>query len=155
MAKRSAGLLLFRKAPGGIEVFLVHPGGPLWAKKDDGAWSIPKGEYLLEEDALAAARREFQEETGFTAQGDFLPLGEVKQNSGKLVMAWAVEQDIDASAIRSNTFEMPWPPRSGRICAFPEVDRAGWFSIAEARSKLLPAQCAFLDRLLENTKGRR
>jgi predicted NUDIX family NTP pyrophosphohydrolase len=146
MPKRSAGLLLFRRTSE-IEVFLVHPGGPFWAKKDDGAWSLPKGEYAEEEDALLAAKREFQEETGFRVDGDFLPLGELKQKGGKMVTAWAVEGDVDAASVMSDTFSMEWPPRSGRIQEFPEVDRAGWFSVAMARGKLLKGQVGFVDRL--------
>jgi predicted NUDIX family NTP pyrophosphohydrolase len=151
MPRRSAGLLLHRSRDGGREVLLVHPGGPFWAKKDDGAWSIPKGEYLPEEDALEAARREFEEELGSAPPADAEPraLGEVRQGSGKLVTAWAVEGDLDATAAHSNTFELEWPPRSGRRQAFPEIDRAEWFPLARAREKLLPAQVAFLDRLEE------
>ena len=124
MTKRSAGLLLYRRSERGTEVFLVHPGGPFWAKKDLGAWSIPKGEYAEDEAALAAARREFQEETGFAIEGDFLDLGTVRQTGGKLVTAWALEGDCDPSAVHSNTFEMEWPPRSGKKQTFPEIDRA-------------------------------
>jgi predicted NUDIX family NTP pyrophosphohydrolase len=144
--KRSAGILLFRRKPA-FEVFLVHPGGPFWAKKDAGAWSIPKGEYVEGEDPLAAARREFEEETGAPIEGEFIALGEVKQSGGKTVIAWALEGEVDAASIRSNTFSMEWPPRSGRMQEFPEVDRAGWFSTAGAFEKLLPAQAAFLGRL--------
>jgi predicted NUDIX family NTP pyrophosphohydrolase len=147
MPKRSAGLLLFRKSTE-LEIFLVHPGGPFWAKKDDGAWSLPKGEYSEEEDALLAAKREFREETGFCVDGDFLPLGELKQPGGKVVKAWAVERDVDAALVKSNTFSIEWPPKSGKTKEFPEVDRAGWFSPALARSKLLKGQVGFVDRLL-------
>jgi len=127
----------------------VHPGGPYWAKRDLGAWSIPKGEYDDDEDPLACARREFAEELGSEPPAGTEPvdLGEVRQKGGKVVMAWAIAGDLDAAAIRSNTFEMEWPPRSGRRQAFPEVDRAGWFEAAEAREKLVPAQAAFVDRL--------
>ena len=148
MAKRSAGLLLFRRTDRGVEVFLIHPGGPLWTHKDGGAWSIPKGESLDNEDPLEAARRETLEETGFAVEGDFLPLGEIRLSSGKIVSAWACETDFDAAGMRSNTFSMEWPPRSGKMNEFPEADRGAWFSIAEARVKILPAQSAFLDRLL-------
>ena len=149
MAKQSAGLLIYRRGGDAIEVFLVHPGGPFWAKKDDGAWSIPKGEYLPGEDPLLAAKREVTEETGVTASGDCVPLGEVKQAGGKLVRAWACEMDFDASTIVSNTFSMEWPPKSGRMQEFPEVDRAAWFSIPRAKQKLIAAQVAFVDRLLD------
>ena len=152
MPKRSAGLLMYRRRAGGIEVFLVHPGGPFWAKKDSGAWSIPKGEYLDHEDPLDAAKREFQEETGFTAQGSFIHLSEVKQPGGKSVVAWAVEGDCDPAALRSNTFPMEWPPRSGRQIQAPEIDRGAWFEIGEARSRLLAGQRPFLDRLLEHLR---
>ena len=150
-AKRSAGILLHRKAEdGSVEVLLVHPGGPFWAKKDLGAWSIPKGEYQDGEDALAAARREFAEELGSPiTDGDLVELGEVRQRGGKVVTAWALEGDIDADAIRSNTFTMEWPPRSGSMREFPEVDRAGWFGLDEARERILPAQAPLLDRLAE------
>jgi predicted NUDIX family NTP pyrophosphohydrolase len=147
MPKRSAGLLLFRRSTE-LEIFLVHPGGPFWAKKDDGAWSLPKGEYSEEEDALLAAQREFQEETGFRVEGDFLPLGELKQPGGKIVTAWAVAGDVDAASVKSNTFSIEWPPKSGRMRAFPEVDRASWFPVAMARNKLLKGQIEFVDRLL-------
>jgi predicted NUDIX family NTP pyrophosphohydrolase len=146
MAKQSAGLLLFRRKAG-LEVFLVHPGGPFWAKKDLGVWSIPKGEYREGEDAFAAARREFAEETGFLPDGDFRALGEIRQAGGKRVKAWAVEGDCDPAAFRSNTFTMEWPPRSGKRREFPEVDRAAWFPIAEARRKIHPAQAIWLDAL--------
>jgi len=150
MAKLSAGLLLHRGAPPAVEVLLVHPGGPFWAKKDGGAWSIPKGEYADGDDPLAAALREFREELGVPApDGERLALGEVRQAGGKRVAAWAVQADLDVSAIESNTFELEWPPRSGRIQRFPEVDRAGWFGPAEAREKLLKGQLPFLDRLEE------
>jgi predicted NUDIX family NTP pyrophosphohydrolase len=148
MPKRSAGLILYRRGDDGIEVFLVHPGGPFWAKKDLGSWSIPKGEYVEGEDALAAARREFHEETGFTADGSFTPLGELKQSGGKIVSAWAIEGDCDPAQLQSNTFQLEWPPRSGRKIEVPEVDRGAWFSIEEARTKLLTGQISFLDRLL-------
>ncbi len=147
MPKISAGLLLYRLRQGEPEVFLVHPGGPFWAKKDAGAWSIPKGEPSPGEDLLAAARREFQEETGHGIAGEFLALAPVRQPSGKIVHAWAVEADIDAGAIRSNSFELEWPPRSGRRQAFPEVDRAAWLGLAEARVKITKGQLGLLDQL--------
>jgi predicted NUDIX family NTP pyrophosphohydrolase len=147
MPKTSAGILMFRRAGDSIELFLIHPGGPFWAKKDAGAWSIPKGEYGPDELPLDAARREFNEETGFAVDGDFIPLPAIKQKGGKIVSAWAVEGDIDASAIRSNTFFVEWPPRSGRQVEFPEVDKAGWFNPAEARLKINAAQAAFIDAL--------
>jgi predicted NUDIX family NTP pyrophosphohydrolase len=151
---RSAGILLYRLAEGAPEVLLVHPGGPFWARKDAGAWSIPKGEHDDDEDAQACALREFAEETGTALSPDRLAdLGTVLLKSGKLVAAWAVEGDLDADTIRSNTFELEWPPRSGRSQAFPEVDRAGWFGFETAREKLNPAQGAFLDRLLALLAG--
>lgn len=148
MAKLSAGLVMYRRRGGGLEVFLVHPGGPFWAKKDAGAWSIPKGEYAEGEDALAAAQREFEEETGFVARGDFVDLGTVKQPGGKVVRAWAIEGDCDPAELKSNMFEMEWPPRSGRLAEFPEVDRAGWFSVEEARERILKGQLPLLDALV-------
>jgi predicted NUDIX family NTP pyrophosphohydrolase len=146
--RRSAGILLHRRGADGVEVLLVHPGGPFWAKKDAGAWSIPKGEHDDGEEAQACALREFEEETGSApAPGELTDLGTVRQKSGKVVQAWALEGDLDADAIRSNTFTTEWPPRSGRQQTFPEVDRAQWFSLAEARERINPAQAAFLDRL--------
>jgi predicted NUDIX family NTP pyrophosphohydrolase len=145
---RSAGILLYRIRGGEAEVLLVHPGGPFWARKDAGAWSIPKGEHDDDEDAQACALREFEEETGTALRPTALAdLGTVRLKSGKLVSAWAVEGDLDADAIASNTFELEWPPRSGRTQQFPEVDRAGWFALEAAREKLNPAQAALLDRL--------
>lgn len=145
---RSAGILLHRWTERGPEVLLVHPGGPYWARKDAGAWSIPKGEHGDDEDPEACARREFEEETGHALPvGTLTELGEVRLKSGKHVAAWAAQGDLDAEAIRSNTFELEWPPRSGRTQSFPEVDRAGWFGLDEAREKLNPAQAAFVDRL--------
>ncbi|WP_161928777.1 NUDIX domain-containing protein [Gordonia crocea] len=152
MASHSAGLLLYRAAadPGGFEVLLVHPGGPFWARKDAGAWSIPKGEYEAAEDPLAAARREFGEETGSPApEGTEIDLGEAVQRGGKVVRAFALRGDLDAAAVVSNTFEMVWPPKSGQVREFPEVDRAEWFTAADAADKLNPAQAVFLDRLAE------
>jgi predicted NUDIX family NTP pyrophosphohydrolase len=151
VARRSAGILLHRRRDAaGLEVLLVHPGGPFWAKKDAGAWSIPKGEHDDGEDAQACAVREFAEETGSApAPGELRDLGEVRQRGGKVVRAWALAGDLDAEAIRSNTFEVEWPPRSGRRQTFPEVDRAAWFGLDEARERINPAQAAFLDRLRE------
>ena len=148
MIKRSAGLLLFRTTNGFVEVFLVHPGGPFFVKKDLGVWSIPKGEFDAEE-PFAAARREFEEETGFAIAGDFIELPVIKQKGGKLVYAWAVEADIDASAIESNTFEMEWPPKSGKVQEFPEVDRAEWFDVETAKQKINPAQAELIESMLK------
>ena len=149
--RRSAGILLHRQAPdGAVEVLLVHPGGPFWARKDAGAWSIPKGEHGEDEDPRACALREFAEETGTAPPaGALADLGEVKLRGGKVVRAYAAAGDLDPAAIVSNDFELEWPPRSGRRQRFPEVDRAGWFGLAEAREKLNPAQAAFVDRLRE------
>ena len=148
MPERSAGILLYRNGGDGLEVLLVHPGGPFFARKDDGAWSIPKGVYSDDEAPLAAARREFAEELGSACPGgDAVELGEIRQKSGKRVLAWAVEGDIDADSITSNTFELEWPPRSGRRQEFPEIDRAAWFPLPTARTKILAAQAEFLDRL--------
>ena len=153
--RRSAGLLLYRGSGTGLEVLLVHPGGPVWARRDDGAWSIPKGEYEDGEQPLTAARREFEEELGSppSAADDPIDLGEVRQKSGKLVRAWAIAGDLDVTQVTSNTFTMQWPPRSGPMCEFPEVDRAQWFGPDEARVKLNPAQVAFLDRLVDAGGG--
>jgi len=146
--KRSAGLLVHRDRDGATEVLLVHPGGPFWAKRDDGAWSIPKGELDDGDDGWSTARREFREELGVDApDAEARPLGEIRQKGGKVVEAWAVAGDLDTAAIVSNTFETEWPPRSGRMQSFPEVDRAAWFALDAARVKLNPAQCEFLDRL--------
>lgn len=147
MAKRSAGLLMFRRSGGILEVFLVHPGGPFWMKKDAGAWSIPKGEIQDGEEPLAAAAREFQEETGLVAEGPYTPLTPIRQRGGKMVEAWAFAGDGDARSVKSTTFSLEWPPGSGRRQDFPEVDRAGWFSLEEARRKILPGQAALLDEL--------
>jgi predicted NUDIX family NTP pyrophosphohydrolase len=147
MPKTSAGLLLYRRSERGLEAFLVHPGGPFWARKDLGAWSIPKGEYEPGEDPLAVAKREFEEETGYPVAGTFTPLTPHKQPGGKIVHAWAVEGECDAAAIRSNTFSLEWPPRSGRQQEFPEVDRAEWFSIEVAKSKILKGQIPFLEEI--------
>ena len=149
MAKQSSGILLFRRASGGdLEVLLVHPGGPFWAKKDLGAWSIPKGEHEEDEDAQACAIREFTEETGSApSPGELTDLGTVKLKSRKTVQAWALEGDLDATQVTSNTFSLQWPPRSGTFADFPEVDRAEWFGLEEAAERINPAQAAFLQRL--------
>jgi predicted NUDIX family NTP pyrophosphohydrolase len=148
MPKRSAGILLFKRESGALRVLLVHPGGPFWQKRDRGSWSIPKGEYVEDEDACAVASREFQEETGVSAPaGDLIPLGEVRQGGGKVVTAWGLEGDLDPEKIVSNTFEMVWPPKSGRHQTYPEIDRAGWFTLAEAREKILDGQRPLLERL--------
>jgi predicted NUDIX family NTP pyrophosphohydrolase len=146
-SKKSAGLLLYRKPKSALEVFLVHPGGPFWAKKDEGAWSIPKGEIAEDEDPLKAAKREFLEETGFQVDGNFIALTPVKQAGGKWVYAWAVEGDFDAESIRSNTFSMEWPPRSGKRKEFPEVDRARWFPLEMAKQKIVKGQLSLLEEL--------
>ena len=146
MPKKSAGLLLFRRRDR-LEVLLVHPGGPLWAKKDEGAWSIPKGEIDADEDPLRAARREFAEELGSDVSGEFIALHPIRQASGKLVYAWAIESEFDTATFRSGTFSMEWPPRSGRQQDFPEVDRAEWFAIDDAKRKINRAQIALLDQL--------
>lgn len=152
MAKNSAGILLYRRQGEATEVLLVHPGGPYWAKKDLGAWSVPKGEFAPGEDALVAARREFEEETGFAVDGRFIKLTSVKQSGGKLVQVWAVEGDCDASAVRSNTFSMEWPPRSGKEKQFPEIDRAEWFTIEAAKQKILKGQIPFIEELKRITR---
>jgi predicted NUDIX family NTP pyrophosphohydrolase len=149
MPKHSAGLLLYRWKDSEVEVFLVHPGGPLWAKKDLGAWSIPKGEIAAGEDPLAAARREFLEETGVAIDGEFTALDTIRQAGGKLVSAWAVEGDFDPARLTSNLVQMQWPPRSGRIIEFPEVDRGVWFTLREARERILKSQRPILDQLKE------
>jgi predicted NUDIX family NTP pyrophosphohydrolase len=148
MPKRSAGILLYRER-GGLEFLLVHPGGPLWAKRVEGAWSIPKGEHAPQEDAFAAAVPEFEEETGLRLYGPFLPLGEIVQAGGKIVAAWAASADFDPAHLRSNTFTIEWPPRSGRMAVFPEVDRAAWFSSQEAEEKILPGRRPLIGRLVK------
>jgi predicted NUDIX family NTP pyrophosphohydrolase len=148
MPKQSAGLLMYRLREAQVEVFLVHPGGPFWAKKDLGAWSIPKGEYGADEEPLDAARREFAEETGFDPRGEFIALGTIRQAGGKLVSSWAVEGDCDPAEIRSNLCTIEWPPRSGRKIEIPEVDRAGWFSLDEARERILKSQAPVIDLLV-------
>lgn len=147
MRKKSAGLLLYRQIDGQLQVFLVHPGGPFWAKKDDGAWSIPKGEFTDDESALDAAQREFEEETGIRPGGLYDALEPIKQKGGKTVFAWIFRADLDTSRIKSNTFSMEWPPRSGVTREFPEVDRAAWFPIDTARHKILASQVPLLDQL--------
>jgi predicted NUDIX family NTP pyrophosphohydrolase len=153
MSKTSAGLLMFRQRAQTIEVLLVHPGGPFWAKKDEGAWSIPKGEYKEGEEPLTAAIREFSEETGLEAHGPFIPLKPLIQSRGKLVSAWALEGEGDLSSLRSNLFSMEWPPRSGRSVEFPEVDRAAWFDLGTAMRKILKGQVGFLEELRSLLKG--
>jgi len=148
MPKRSAGLLVYRRRSSGLEVFLVHPGGPIWAKKDHGVWSIPKGEYDQNEPPLEAAIREFGEETGFTVSGEFQELGLIRQAGGKLVSAWACAGDFDPAKLVSNPCKIEWPPRSGRRISIPEVDRGAWFGIAEARIRIFESQQPFIDRLL-------
>jgi predicted NUDIX family NTP pyrophosphohydrolase len=147
MATVSAGLVMYRRRSGEVEVLLVHPGGPLWAKKDAGAWSIPKGEVNPGDDEFSTAKREFNEETGVAPEGEFIPLGSVTQKGGKVVRAWAFEGDCDPAVIKSNTFVMEWPPRSGKKQEFPEVDRARFFTLEEAKDKINPAQVAFLQEL--------
>jgi predicted NUDIX family NTP pyrophosphohydrolase len=152
-SKKSAGLLLYRRQNSALEVFLVHPGGPFWAKKDDGAWSIPKGEIADDEDPLKAAKREFFEETGFQVDGNFIALTPVKQAGGKWVYAWAIEGDCDAGSIKSNTFSLEWPPRSGNKKEFPEVDRAAWFPLELAKQKILKGQLSLLEELPRKQTG--
>jgi predicted NUDIX family NTP pyrophosphohydrolase len=149
MARTSAGLLLYRWREGRLEVFLVHPGGPFWARKDQGAWSIPKGEFTAGEDPLLAARREVEEETGLVPDGAFMALSPLRQAGGKIVHAFALEGDCDPTAIRSNSFTIEWPPRSGQRREFPEVDRAAWFALAEAKRKILKSQLGLLEELVE------
>ena len=152
--RRSAGIVLYRVGDVGLEVLLVHPGGPFWAKKDLGAWSIPKGEYEPDEDPRACALREFEEETGTRLPAtELIELGAVVQKGGKEVTAWALRGDLDPASVRSNTFTMQWPPRSGREQEFPEIDRAQWFALDEARAKLVGAQVELLDRLAERLRG--
>lgn len=150
----SAGILLYRRTGRQLEVLLVHPGGPYWRGKDEGAWSIPKGEMAADEDAQDAARREFGEETGIAPPGPLEPLGEIRQRGGKRVVAFAVAGDVDALAIKSNSFEIEWPPRSGKLQVFPEIDRAEWFDLSAARAKILEGQRPLLDRLAERLGGR-
>jgi predicted NUDIX family NTP pyrophosphohydrolase len=150
MPQRSAGILLYRRRGGAVEVLLVHPGGPFWAKKDDGAWGIPKGGYAPGEDPLAAAKREFREETGARAEGEAIALGAFRQSAAKIVEVWAVEGEFDPASLVSNTFSMEWPPRSGRMAEFPEVDRAEWFTPEESARKILAGQRPVLEALLRH-----
>jgi predicted NUDIX family NTP pyrophosphohydrolase len=152
MRVKSAGVLLYKRDRGALKVLLVHPGGPFWAKKDAGAWSIPKGEYAEGEDPQAAARREFAEELGVALEGELRPLGEAVQASRKRITAYAAEGELDPARIVSNSFDLEWPPKSGRRQSFPEVDRAGWFTLEEAREKILPGQPVFLERLAQAEK---
>jgi predicted NUDIX family NTP pyrophosphohydrolase len=147
MARRSAGILLYQRASDGLRVLLAHPGGPFWRKRDAGAWTIPKGEFDADESAEDAARREFREELGRDAIGPLRSLGEIMQKGGKHVVAFALEGDFDAAALRSNTFEIEWPPRSGRLKSFPEIDRVEWMTLDLAREKILPSQLELLDRI--------
>ncbi|HEX4375961.1 MAG TPA: NUDIX domain-containing protein [Steroidobacteraceae bacterium] len=151
--KRSAGIVLYRHREGAWQVLLLHMGGPLWARKDAGAWTIPKGEYPAEEDPLTAARREFLEETGAAVDGTFQPLEPVRQRNGKQVSAWAVEGDFDPAQLRSNLFSMEWPPRSGRMQEFPEADRAAWYTLSDARQRMPAGQVALLDQLEAHLNG--
>lgn len=148
MASQSAGILLYRIKDNNLELFLVHPGGPFWQKKDLGAWSIPKGEFSDNEDPFAAAKREFEEETGMALSGNFTELTPVKQKAGKLIYTWAMQGDIDPATISSNCFSMEWPPQSGKWKKFPEVDKAEWFEVDEAKQKINPAQATLIDELL-------
>jgi len=150
--RTSAGILLYRKKNNFIEVFLVHPGGPFWKNKDKGAWSIPKGEFTKDEDPLTVAKREFNEETGQAVAGDFVELTPIKQKGGKMVYAWAVEGDADAEQIVSNTFKQEWPYKSGKWITIPEVDKAGWFGVEEAKEKMNPAQLDLIEELVTRLK---
>ena len=154
MPKQAAGILLFRRGKAGVEVLLAHPGGPLWARKDYGSWTLPKGQFTDGELPLDAAKREFEEEMGSAPTGDFQSLGTLKQPSGKIIHAWAAESDFDSSSVKSNLFSMEWPPKSGQMGEFPEIDRAGWFPIDQARIRILKGQAPFLDRLLEITNNK-
>ena len=147
MPRKSAGILLYKMENEILKIFLVHPGGPFWAKKDEGAWSIPKGEFDDGEDPLDAAKREFEEETGIKISGDFIELNPVKQKSGKVVYAWAVKGDIDVSKIKSNEFEIEWPPKSGKMKTFPEIDKAAWFDLSKANEKIIEAQSSLIREL--------
>ena len=155
MARQSAGLLVYRRAKNGLQVFLVHPGGPFWAKKDRGAWSIPKGEFAEGEEALAAACREFREEVGQDVAGPFVALTPRRQPSRKMIHAWAVEGEVDAEALVSNEFELEWPPRSGRMQRFPEVDAGTWFTFEEAKGRIQPGQLPILEELAQLLEERR
>lgn len=153
--RKSAGILLYRRNGKEVEYFLVHPGGPFWKNKDVGAWSVPKGEFEDDEDALSAARREFEEETGIAVDGNFIELTPVKQKSGKMIYAWACEGDLDHNIIQSNTFSIEWPPKSGKFIEIPEVDKGGWFIYEEAIVKLIPGQVAILDELRAKIKSQK
>ncbi|OGB63864.1 MAG: NUDIX hydrolase [Caldithrix sp. RBG_13_44_9] len=155
MPRLSAGILLYHFRHQILEVFLVHPGGPFWAKKDAGAWSLPKGEFTAGEDPLLAARREFKEETGYDLDGFFLPLSPIRQKSGKIIQIWALEGEADPAAIKSNTFPLEWPPKSGHQQEFPEIDRAGWFTLQQAREKIVSGQLGFLQELETLLKEKR
>jgi predicted NUDIX family NTP pyrophosphohydrolase len=150
MAKQSAGILLYRTNDHQLQVFLVHPGGPFYINKDNGSWSVPKGEFLDEEDPLSAAKREFFEETGQAIEGTYIPLTPIKQKGGKKVYAWAIEGNIDPATIVSNTFELEWPPKSGKIKIFPEIDKAAWFNVEEAKLKINAAQIGLIEELLNS-----
>ena len=152
MAKQSAGILLYRMRDKQLQVFLIHPGGPFFRNKDDGVWSIPKGEFVDGEEAFAAAKREFEEETGQRIDGKFIPIAPITQKSGKKVFCWAVQGDMDDKLILSNTFEMEWPPRSGKKQTFPEVDKAGWFDVETAKKKMNEAQVGLIENLLQFIK---
>jgi len=152
--KQSAGIIVFKIEANELMIFLVHPGGPLWQKKDTGAWSIPKGEFDDDENALEAAKREFKEETGYTISGDFIELTTIKQKSGKMVYAWAVESNIDAENIQSNSFTMEWPPKSNKIITLPEVDKAAWFTVDAAKTRINPAQVPLIDELAVKLKAK-
>jgi predicted NUDIX family NTP pyrophosphohydrolase len=148
MAIHSGGILLYKFVEGRLQVMLAHPGGPFWAKKDAGSWSIPKGQLNDDEEPLAAAKREFNEETGHAIEGNFIALGDLKQHSGKIVHAWAIESDLDVATINSNTFSLEWPKKSGKVKEYPEIDRAAWFDVNDAKLKILKGQAGFLDRLI-------
>jgi predicted NUDIX family NTP pyrophosphohydrolase len=154
MPKTAAGLLLYRRQSLGVEVLLAHPGGPFWARKDLGAWTIPKGEIDPGEDPVSAARREFREEIGLDVTGPVKPLGQIKQPGGKIVLIWTAEGDFDPARLASNTFEMEWPKGSGHVRIFPEVDRAAWFDLGEARRRILPGQAPFLEALVSSLDNR-
>lgn len=153
MAKQAAGILLYRRGPRGLEVLLAHPGGPLWSRKDLGAWTLPKGQFNGDERPIAAAKREFEEEMGSPPAGEFVEIGSIKQPSGKVVHAFVAESDFDVATVQSNLFSLEWPPKSGQHAQFPEIDRAAWFSVDEARQKILKGQAPFLDRLLALLKS--
>jgi predicted NUDIX family NTP pyrophosphohydrolase len=152
MAKQSAGILLFRLKNKDIEVLLGHPGGPFFKNKDDGSWTIPKGEIDDDEDSFLAAKREFKEETGKEINGKFISLEPIKYKSGKIVYAWAIEGDIDPSVLKCNTFKLEWPPKSGKYIDVPEIDKFEWFALAKGKQKIIPAQAAFLDELVKKVK---